>query len=113
MDERGEEITVANEGDREGGARTKEPVKENISVSEVVMGLPGRSSVVAPVDEIGEVMGGAGALSGDPVESILCRGAEGEGPGIVMGISGGDGTVREGEANTAANREARTHRKTA
>ena len=106
MDERGEEIAVANEGDRERGARTKEPVKENISASEVVMGLPGGGSVVAPVDKVGEGMGGAGPLGGDPVEGILCRRAEGEGPGIVMGISGGDGTVREGKANTAANGEA-------
>ena len=53
MDERGEEIAVSNEGDREGGARSKEPVKENIgSVCEEVMGLPGRGSVVAPVDEV-------------------------------------------------------------
>ena len=106
MNERREEIAVTDEGGREGGGRSKEPVIEGVSVNEVAMGLPGRGSVVAPVDEVSEVMGGAGALGGDPVESILRRGAEGEGPGIVMGISGGDGTVREGEADTAANREA-------
>ena len=37
MDERGEEIAVANEGDRERGARSKEPVKEDIGASEVVV----------------------------------------------------------------------------
>ena len=79
---------------------------ESISVNEVAMGLPGRGSVVGPVDEVGEAMGGTGALCGDLVESIPRRGAKGKGPGIIMGVSGGDGTVREGEANTAANREA-------
>ena len=106
MTERREEITVADEGDREGGPRSKEPVIEGVGVNKVAMGLPGRGSVVGPVDEVGEAMGGTGALCGDLVESILRGGAEGKGPGVIMGVSGGDGTVREREANTAANREA-------
>ena len=88
MDERGEEIAVADEGDREGGPRSEEPVIEGVSVNEVAMGLPGGGSVVGPVDEVGEAMGGTGALCRDLVKSVLRRGAEGEGPGIIMGVSG-------------------------
>ena len=106
MNERGEENAVSDEGDREGGLRSKEPVIEGVSINEVAMGLPGRGSVVGPVDEVGEAMGGTGALCRDLVKSVLRGGAEGKGPGIIMGVSGGDGTVREREANTAANREA-------